>query len=245
MGQKIGILGHCLDYFRRLFLCLFPEQHICDTFRRFRLVFLYRYLPFVRERQIELMLDEKNFGGAVRLLQKSKELDKGDAFRIRNHSQKLISIYQQTGQVDALREELRFQIFSCVQWDLTYMKLYRNIILDEEWPALLDQLPCHRTTKSLKYELLAFGKQYERLFLSIRQEGSFHRLRQYAEILCLWAPERVRDTYVQMLDGVMSRSSDRSMYRETVGYLQRVQQLPNGVETAKRLVDSWRERFGR
>ena len=110
---------------------------------------------------------------------------------------------------------------------------------------LLDQLLRHMTTRSLKYELLAFGEQYELLFLSIVQEGSFNRLRQYADILCRWSPEQVRDTYVRMLDGVMSRSSDRGMYRETVGYLQRVRQFPNGVETAKLLADSWRERFGR
>ena len=205
----------------------------------------YRHLPFVREREIELMLDEKNYGGAVRLLKESKELDKGDDFRVRNYSQKLISIYQQTGQTEALREELRFQIFSCVQRDLTYIKLYRDIIPDEEWAVLLDQLLRHMTTRSLKYELLAFGEQYELLFLSIVQEGSFNRLRQYADILCRWSPEQVRDTYVRMLDGVMSRSSDRGMYRETVGYLQRVRQFPNGVETAKLLADSWRERFGR
>lgn len=205
----------------------------------------YRHLPFVREREIELMLDEKNFGGAVRLLKESKELDKGDDFRVRNYSQKLISIYQQTGQTGPLREELRFQIFSCVQRDLTYIKLYRDIIPDEEWPTLLNQLLLHMTTRSLKYELLAFGEQYELLFLSIVQEGSFNRLRQYADILCRWSPEQVRDIYVQMLDGVMSRSSDRNMYREAIGYLPRVRQFPNGVETAKLLADSWRERFGR
>ncbi|MGM9600435.1 MAG: SWIM zinc finger domain-containing protein [Faecousia sp.] len=205
----------------------------------------YRHLPFVREREIELTLNEKNFDGAVRLLKESKELDKEDDFRVRNHSQKLISIYQQTGQTGSLREELRFQIFSCVQRDLTYIKLYRDIIPDEEWPALLDTLLRHETTKSLKYELLAFGEQYERLYQAIVQEGSFRRLSQYADILCRWSPEQVRDTYVRMLDGVMSRSSDRNMYRETIGYLQRVQQFPDGVETAKRLADSWRERFGR
>ena len=65
------------------------------------------------------------------------------------------------------------------------------------------------------------------------------------DILCRWSPEQVRDTYVQMLDRVMSRSSDRSMYREAIGYLQSVRQFPNGDETAKLLADSWRERFGR
>lgn len=205
----------------------------------------YRHLPFVREREIELMLDEKNFDGAVRLLKESKELDKGDDFQVRSYSQKLISIYQQTGQTEALREELRFQIFSCVQRDLTYIKLYRDIIPDEDWPALLDQLLCHMTTRSLKYDLLAFGEQYELLFLSIQQEGSFCRLSQYVDVLRRWSPEQVRDTYVRMLDGVMSRSSDRSMYREAISYLQRVRQFPNGVETAKRLVNSWRVQFGR
>ena len=205
----------------------------------------YRHLPFVREREIQRMMDEKNFDCAIRLLKESKALDIGDDSRVRNHSQKLIHIYQQTGQREALREELRFQIFSCNQQDLTYIKLYREIIPDEEWPALLDQLLCHKTTRFLKYDLLAFGEQYEQLFYSIVQEGSFRRLNQYVDTLCLWSPEQVRDTYVRMLDGVMSRSSDRGMYRETIGYLQRVRQFPNGVETAKLLADSWREQFGR
>ena len=205
----------------------------------------YRHLPFVRGREIELMLDEKDFGGAVKLLKESKELDKGDDFQVRNYSQKLIAIYQQTGQTEELQEELRFQIFSCVQRDLTYIKLYREIIPDEEWPILLHQLLRHTTTRSVKYELLAFAEQYELLFLSIQQEGSFRRLSQYVDILCRWSPEQVRDTYVQMLDRVMSRSSDRSMYREAIGYLQSVRQFPNGDETAKLLADSWREQFGR
>lgn len=205
----------------------------------------YRHLPFVRGREIELMLDEKDFGGAVKLLKESKELDKGDDFQVRNYSQKLIAIYQQTGQTEELQEELRFQIFNCVQRDLAYIKMYREIIPDEEWPTLLHQLLRHTTTRSVKYELLAFAEQYELLFLSIQQEGSFRRLSQYVDILCRWSPEQVRDTYVQMLDRVMSRSSDRSMYREAIGYLQSVRQFPNGDETAKLLADSWRERFGR
>lgn len=128
---------------------------------------------------------------------------------------------------------------------MTYIKLYREIIPDAEWPILLHQLLRHTTTRSVKYELLAFAEQYELLFLSIQQEGSFRRLSQYVDILCRWSPEQVRDTYVQMLDRVMSRSSDRSMYREAIGYLQSVRQFPNGDETAKLLADSWRERFGR
>ena len=205
----------------------------------------YRHLPFVREREINHVLDEKSYDDAIRLLRESKDLDKGDDFRVCGYSQKLITIYQQTGQTEPLREELRFQIFNCVQRDLTYIKLYREIVPSGEWPGLLDTLLCHPTTRTLKYELLAFGEQYELLFLSIVQEGSFHRMRQYADILCQWSPEQVRDTYVRMLDGVMFRASDRNMYRETIGYLQRVQQFPDGAEAAKQLADSWRVQFRR
>lgn len=229
-----------LDWRANTMAALGMEQTAIDRFWA-----QYRHLPFVREREIDLLLGEKSFDGAIRLLKESKELDKGDGFRIQNHSQKLIAIYQQTGQTEELREELRFQIFSCDQWDLTYIKLYREIIPSEEWPMLLDELLCHKTTRALKYELLAFGEKYEQLFHSIEQEGSFFRLRQYADFLCRWSPERVRDTYVRMLDGVMSRSSNRNMYREAIGYLRRVRQFPDGVETAKRLADSWRLQFGR
>lgn len=205
----------------------------------------YRHLPFVREREINRLLDEKDYDSVIRLLRESKELDKGDDFQVRGYSQKLIDIYQQTGQTEPLREELRFQIFNCVQRDLAYIKMYRDIIPSGEWPALLDTLLRHPTTRTLKYELLAFGEQYELLYQSIVQEGSFNRLRKFADILCRWSPEQVRDTYVRMLDWVMSRSTDRNMYREAIGCLQRVRQFPAGAEAEKQLADSWRVQFGR
>lgn len=205
----------------------------------------YRHLPFAREREISRMMDEKDYDGAIKVLKESKELDEKDAFLVQDHSQKLIALYQQTGRTEELREELRFQIFSCVQRDLTYIKMYREIISPEQWPALLEELLRSVMTRSLKYELLAFGEEYEQLYSAIMQEGSFHRLNRYADILCRRSPELVRDTYVQMLDGVMSRSSDRNMYRDAIGYLQRVRQFPNGAAAAKQLVDSWRVKFGR
>lgn len=110
---------------------------------------------------------------------------------------------------------------------------------------IADTLLHHPTTRTLKYELLAFGEQYELLYQSIVQEGSFNRLRKFADILCRWSPEQVRDTYVRMLDGVMSRSTDRNMYREAIGCLRRVRQFPAGAEAEKQLADSWRVQFGR
>ena len=71
----------------------------------------YRHLPFVREREINRLLDEKDYDSAIRLLRESKELDKRDDFQVRGYSQKMIDIYQQTGQTEPLREELRFQDF--------------------------------------------------------------------------------------------------------------------------------------
>ena len=125
----------------------------------------YRHLSFVREREINRLLDEKDYDSAIRLLRESKELDKGDDFQVRGYNQKLIDIYQQTGQTEPLREELRFQIFNCVQRDLTYI--------------------------------------------------------------------------------IMSRSTDRNMYREAIGCLRRVRQFPAGAEAEKQLADSWRVQFGR
>lgn len=49
--------------------------------------------------------------------------------------------------------------------------MYREIIPSGEWPVLLDTLLHHPTTRTLKYELLAFGEQYELLYQSIVQEA--------------------------------------------------------------------------
>lgn len=107
----------------------------------------YCYLPYVRKRELDFLMQAENYGEAINLLTKSKEMDKSNDFLVRNYSQKLIFIYQKTGKTEELKEELRFQILSCYQQDLTYIKLYRGAIPAEEWPDFFEKLLIHPTTK--------------------------------------------------------------------------------------------------
>lgn len=77
-------------------------------------------------------------------------MGKSSDFLVRDYSQKLISIYQKTGKAEEFKEELRFQILSCYQQDLTYIKLYRDAIPAEEWPDFFEKLLIHPTTKKMK-----------------------------------------------------------------------------------------------
>lgn len=55
---------------------------------------------------------------AIEVLEESKELDKEYAGLVLKYSEQLINIYQITGQKEAYKKELVYQVFSCRQSDL-------------------------------------------------------------------------------------------------------------------------------
>lgn len=121
----------------------------------------------------------------------------------------------------------------------------RSVTTDEEWPKYLEELLKKYMKSTLYYELLAYDKQWQRLFETIKAEGSLTRLHQYADRLRQWSPEQVRDCYADLLQKAMHYASNRQAYEAVISYLKVLKTYPEGGETVQMLASLWRKQFSR
>lgn len=217
----------------------YPEEEI-EVFWK-----SYRDLAFVRDKELERFMAVYDYDRAIALLLEGKRLDQENAWRINQHSEKLIELYRITGREEDYRKELQYQVFFCVQRDLKYVRELRSVTPDEEWPKHLEELLKKYTKTALYYELLANDKQWQRLFEAIKAEGNLNRLHQYAGRLRQWSPEQVRDCYAELLQKAMYYASNRQAYEAVISYLKILKTYPDGEETVQMLAALWRKEFSR
>lgn len=200
---------------------------------------------FVRDRKLEQFMAAYDYDRAIALLLEGKRLDHDKAWRVKQHSEKLIELYRITGREEDYREELQYQVFSCLQNDLRFIRELRSVTSDEEWPKYLEELLKKYTRSALYYELLAYDKQWQRLFETIKAEGNLNRLHQYANGLRQWSPEQVRDCYTELLQKAMHYASNRQAYEAVISYLKVLKTYPEGDKSVQMLVTLWRKQFSR
>ena len=201
-------------------------------------------LPDVRRRVISRLLEEKWYSQAEPLLRESKEMDREWPGLVSEYSQKLIGLYEETGQMEKLLEELKFQVFQCGQSDLTYVKKLRERIPPDQWPELRERLLAGKTLYGdLREELLEQEGLYDRLMDRVAALESLPTLDRWENALRPWFPERVRDAYIQCLEAQMRLASDRKQYAAIIVYLKKLQTYPGGkdIELAQR----WRMAYPR
>ena len=217
----------------------YPEEEI-EVFWK-----SHRDLAFVRDKELERFMAVYDYDQAIALLLEGKRLDQENTWRIKQHSEKLIELYRITGREEDYREELQYQVFSCLQNDLRYIRELRSVTSDEEWPKYLEELLKKYTRSALYYELLAYDRQWQRLFETIKAEGNLNRLHQYADQLRQWSPEQVRDCYAELLQKAMYYASNRQAYEAVISYLKVLKTYPKGDETVQMLASLWRKQFSR
>ena len=205
----------------------------------------YRQYPFARTRELNRYVDTKNYEHAIELLLEGKRIDADKPWCIKRHSEKLIELYNLTGQTEAYRNELKFQIFNCHQHDLEYIKLLRSATPDSEWKELLESILTLPSTRELLCPLLAYDGQWPRLFETIQKTRSLSLLNQYSSALYQWAPEKVLNCYLDLMDNAMYHASDRKAYRSVIGFLSQIVQYPGGKKVVQTLITSWRSNYPR
>ena len=67
------------------------------------------------------------------MLRESKELDKDKCGLVSDYSQKLIDIYERTGDQVSYRKELLWNIFHCGQSDLERLMRLKKLCTEQEW----------------------------------------------------------------------------------------------------------------
>ena len=201
-------------------------------------------LPDVRRRVISRLLEERRYGEAEPLLRESKEMDREWPGLVSGYSQELISLYEETGQAEKLLEELQFQVFQCVQRDLTYVKKLKEQLPPDQWPELRERLLSGSTLyPEQKDALLELEEMYDRLMEQVVSRESLSALDRWESVLRPRFPEQVQDAYIQCLEAQMRLASNRKQYAATIAYLKKLR--ADSGQSDRELAERWQAAYPR
>ena len=205
----------------------------------------FRHFLAIRKLELQEYMDKNDYKKAVELLQESKKLDKSYPGLIEEYSSRLIEIYRKTGQDDAYKQELEYQIFQCFQSDLRYVLLLKNICNSEEWLSYREKILKAKTAGQIHFDLLLQEGLYQQLLDDIQKSGYISTLDKYEKALKKHFPVEVRDIYISFVNKEAVNVSDRKHYRELMRYLKKISAYPDGKKKVQEIAADWRVRYKR
>lgn len=205
----------------------------------------FRHFSAIRELEIKEYLDKKEYAKAIEVLEESKKLDKEYAGLVSKYSKQLICIYQSTGQREAYKKELIYQVFSCRQDNLENVKLLKAECDGKEWCTYREQILNSNSCLGIKFSFLEFEELYDRLLKTIVESGSIYTLDQYEKVLRKKFPDIVRDTYVNYVRKHAESVCDRKAYKGLMTYMKKIVKYPGGRERADQIAEEWKVTYRR
>lgn len=212
------------------------KEHFLEPFQN-----LYQ----IRRRRVEISLAAGRWQEAEDLLQQSKSLDSNWPGLVSQYSRQLIDLYREHQQEEAFGEELRFQVFRCMQGDLHYLRLLKQKTSPEQWPAVREELLVQPTIRYVKKKFLAAEGLYDRLLAQVTAGGFLQDLDNWAPTLQKHLPDQVRQAYEEVLQREMRVASDRKQYARLIAHLRKLGTDANGKARAAALADHWRQAYPR
>lgn len=204
----------------------------------------FRKFSAVRKLEVEEFLEQKQYDEAIDLLVESKELDKEYPGLLAEYSAKLIELYQMLNMNEEYKNELVYQVFSCRQNNLEYVKKLKQCC-PKEWDFYLEKLLLKPETQFIKYELLKAERLYKRLLDEILKSEYVYSLDQYEKCLKKEFPNEVRDAYVSYTIRSAESTTDRKAYKKVISYLKKIQKYPQGEKEALKIVADWKRQYKR
>lgn len=205
----------------------------------------YRNFSEIRKMEIQEHLSEKRYEKAIAVLKESKALDADRAGLVKEYSQQLINIYEKRNMQKEYAEELRYQVFECVQRNLEYITKLKKLCSETEWKGLREQFLENKTSYCIRYDFLLEEGLFERLLMEIRKANSAYVLDRYERVLRKHLPNDVRDTYIQYVKNEAARVSDRKAYKHLTSYLKKITEYPERKRLAQEIADCWKRDYRR
>lgn len=200
----------------------------------------YRQFSSIRKLEVKEYLEKDQYEKAIEVLKESKKLDKEYAGLLSEYSRELIDIYKRIGQMDAYKTELEYQIFTCVQNDLQFVRMLKEQCNEKEWVQYREKILTSRTAWSIKYAFLEDEELFAQLLEEIVNSGSVYSLDQYEKVLKKKYPEKVRDAYINYVRKCAQGVTDRKRYKELMKYLKKISKYPDGKKKAQHIAEEWK-----
>lgn len=205
----------------------------------------HRSFSAIRKLEIEEFLKENKIEKAIQVLKESKELDNAYHGLISDYSSQLIELYKRLNQSHEYQEELMFQIFSCRQDNLDFVKQLKSISSEEEWGEYREKILSARTCQGIKYQLLEWEGMYEELLKKVTGSGYVFLMDQYEKLLKKKYPDQMRKAYEDYVNKVVVAVSDRKQYKNLIQYLKKISKYPEGKSVAAKIAEQWRVEYYR
>lgn len=205
----------------------------------------YRNFSAIRELEIEEYLSKEQYDKAIEVLKESKNIDKDNFNLVLNYSRQLIEIYKRTGNTLEYKKELCYQVFSCQQFDLKYIKMLKVACNNDEWIEYREKILNLRLINSVRFSFLALESLYDKLLYEIIHSGTIDDLDQYENVLSKELPERTRNVYINYVIKEAERVCDRRGYKNLMRYLKKVSKYEGGKIEVEKISNVWKMQYKR
>ncbi|MBM6990730.1 MAG: SWIM zinc finger family protein [Mobilibacterium timonense] len=205
----------------------------------------YTFLPAILIRYAEAVYKTRDIDCAAGLLQKGKIRDAANSSAVSAYSRELIEFYAGQDMKKELLDELSYQVLNCYQENLRYIDRLRNIISDEEWTVMREEILGSESCRSVRFDLMHEEKLYDRLVKEILTTGSIDVLERYEKDLRPAYSHEIRDMYADHARNMIKNVSDRKQYRYVVAYLRKITRYDGGKALADSIAESWKQEYKR
>ncbi|MCI6006175.1 MAG: SWIM zinc finger family protein [Blautia sp.] len=206
----------------------------------------HRQFYVIREMEISDAIEKNDFKKAEAILLESRELDQKYPEQLKKYSKILIELYEKTGNIDLLKDELISQITAYLQNDLEYVLQLKKAVKDaKEWETLINLFIEKAKSKEFKCKLLASENRLAELLAIILDNNGIFLMEQYETILKKNYSEKIIAFYSEYVLKEADRVSDRNGYKRLMVYLKKIFSCENGKSAAIQIADQWRIQYKR
>ena len=214
----------------------------------------FLYLPEIRRREAEKLLDGKCYEKAISMLNEGIVIAEkaGEYGILREWREQLLSIYEEVHDITKVIEMCRL-LFIHTNGSLDYYHKLKSLISSTDWKEYLSTLLQETTffdywgSGNTKAEIYIEEKEYDKLFsfLSTVEYRRLDALVQYASHLNATHSSEILSLFTDDLRVYAEKNLGRSHYEYIARVLRGMRKLNGGKEAVKQLVDEFRVLYKR
>lgn len=199
--------------------------------------------PKARMHAVERLTFMGQMAEGIDILEKSKTMDKSYPGLVKDYSQRLVRLYEITGDEKKRKEELICLITKHNKCDLDAFKELKKICDTEEWESVRKGIfdavgKCRGADRLFNEE-----KMYDRLTEYIVKSKDLSLIDEYRQVLESRCPEAILEMYRAAILKEAEHSGTRSHYRNIVKLMRKMRKFDGGIAAVLALEKELREKY--
>ncbi len=180
---------------------------------------------------------------AIDILEKSKTIDKGYPGLVKDYSQRLVRLYEITGDEKKRKEELISLIIKYDKCNLDAFKELKGLCDKEEWESVRKEIFDVVGKSGGADRLFDEEKMYDRLTEYIVKSKELSLIDEYRQVLESRCPEAILEMYRAAIMKEAEHSGTRSHYRNIVKLMRKMRKYDGGIAAVRDLEMQLREKY--